>query len=204
MPRNHAPRATTLHSVQRVGANIFVRMGAINEEEIDAPVIGRIIKGGAVTKQGLYLPRDVHAFPDVSLHIVMLFNVETIDRRRRESEFAVGRQIKGVNARVIVAVEGHVCRRIPGQGANLKDDLRSDRLTEEAQTDDVGDVRRRPPEPRLPIVAEVDFGEMRLWKHLKHILLRDAALVRDALEREQVFRGVRDHLARLVEKQQAA
>jgi hypothetical protein len=39
MPRDYAPWAATFQSVQRVGADLFVKMRAIDEEEIDAPMV---------------------------------------------------------------------------------------------------------------------------------------------------------------------
>ena len=108
MPRDYAPWAATLQSVQRVGADIFVRVRAIDKEEIDASVVGRIVEPGAVAEQRLNLSRDAQAFPDVSLHLKVLFDMEAVNRRSRESECAIGRQIKRVNGTVIVAIEGHV------------------------------------------------------------------------------------------------
>src|SRR6267378_7074728 len=159
MPGNHAPWMAALQRIERVGADIFVRVRAVDEEQVNLPLERRVIERGAVSEDGMNFLRNFHVLPYVPLPFPAAAHVHAIQRRCIERWLPVWRQVKRINPAAVGRIEGQMRCRVSGQSADLKDGLRPYGPAEQTQTNDVGDIRRRTQEPRSLLgVTERNFS----------------------------------------------
>src|SRR5713226_9143114 len=111
MPANYTSRMTTLQSIYGVGSDILVRMCPVNEEQIHAAVVGRIVEGGAVAEQGLNPAGYGCVFPDISFPFLIQSDVKAIRSSGAKDWLCIWWKVEGRDLAVFGSIERHVrCR----------------------------------------------------------------------------------------------